>query len=305
MKRYERCILATCPIPWDKSYDFAENIFKSQIRHILRHGTKHVYIFGTAGEGYAVSDKQFSRVTEVFCDEMKAGSAEPMVGVISLSLQTVVERINLSYELGVRYFQISLPAWGACTFEEIERFFEETCGRFPNCSFLHYNNLRSKRMITPNEYAILANTFPNLIATKNGASSPVDIISLTTKAPQLQHFLTENNFAIANLLGLDVGFLISVASINWQTASSFYQACIEHKVQDINKYVIELGAIVNALFEIVGQQGHIDGAYDKMFSKIADPQFSLRLLPPYGYANDESFQKFVEYIKDNYSHWSD
>ena len=303
MKRYEQCILATCPVPWDENYNFAEDIFRDQLRHILKHGTKHIYIFGTAGEGYAVSDSQFRKITEVFTDEMNTGQAKPMVGIIALSLPTVIERIELSYDLGVRCFQLSLPAWGACNFDEIRRFFAETCGRFTDCSFLHYNGFRSKRLIIPDEYVLLADEFPNLVATKNGASSPVDIISLTQKVPQLQHFLTEFNFAIASLLGQDVGFLISVASTNWQTARLFYQSCIEHKVQDINEYVTELKDIHDVLFKSVGQQGHIDGAFDKQFSKIADNRFPLRLLPPYGYADDESFLKFARYIKDNYPRW--
>ena len=83
MKRYAQCILASCPVPWDEGYHFAEDIFRNHLRHILKHGTKHIYIFGTAGEGYAVSDRQFRQITEVFYDEMKANQAEPMVGIIS------------------------------------------------------------------------------------------------------------------------------------------------------------------------------------------------------------------------------
>ena len=119
MKRYEKCILATCPVPWDENYDFSEGIFRDQLRLISGNGTKHIYIFGTAGEGYAVTDSQFARITEVFSDE-------------------------------------------------IRRFFVEICGRFYDCSFLHYNNLRSKRTITPDEYALLVDEFPNLVATKKG-----------------------------------------------------------------------------------------------------------------------------------------
>lgn len=305
MKRYEKCILATCPVPWDEDYNFAENIFRDQLRHILKHGTKHIYIFGTSGEGYAVSDSQFSRITKVFSDEMRAHQAEPMVGVMSLSLATIIERIQTASDLGVRHFQLSLPAWGACNFDEIRRFFVETCGRFADCSFLHYNNLRSKRTITPDEYALLADEFPNLVATKNGATTPLAIISLTQKAPQLQHFLTEFNFAVANMLGLDAGFLISVACTGWKTAGAFYQTCIDREIDEINKYVIELKDIHGALMKCVGSQGHMDGAFDKHFSKMADNRFPLRLLPPYGYADDGSFAEFARYVKENHPHWID
>ncbi|HUX20377.1 MAG TPA: dihydrodipicolinate synthase family protein, partial [Spirochaetia bacterium] len=58
-QRYERCILATCCVPWDTEYRFDEPRFRSHLRRIIERGTDHIYIFGTAGEGHAVSDAQF------------------------------------------------------------------------------------------------------------------------------------------------------------------------------------------------------------------------------------------------------
>ncbi len=83
MKRYERCILATCPLPWDEKFNFLEEIFREYVSLIVNEGTKHVYIFGTAGEGHAVSDRQFYHIGEVFYDQMKKHGGKPMVGIIS------------------------------------------------------------------------------------------------------------------------------------------------------------------------------------------------------------------------------
>ena len=304
MKRYPRCILGTCCVPWDADYNFAEETFRREVRYLLKRGTRHLYIFGTAGEGYAVSEGQFDRITEVFCEEMRTAGAEPMVGVISLSLTTCLTRIERARQMGVRYFQVSVPAWAKCTFDEIRRFFAETCGRFGDCFFMHYNVARSKRLFTPDEYASLADEFPNFVATKNGSDSISQVVSLLNKAPQLQHFFTECGFATAGLLGLEAGLLISVASVNWETAKLFYQACMEHKNERISTYVSELIDIIKALVRIVGSQGHIDGAYDKMFSKMADGGFPLRLLPPYGYATDKAYQEFVEFVRNKYPHWA-
>ncbi len=120
MKRYPRCIMATCCIPWDKQHQFAEAIFRRGVRGMLEHGTKHLYVFGTAGEGYAVTESQFDHIVAAFADEMRQGRAEPMVGVINLSLATMQERIERSRKLGVKHFQISLPSWAALS--EVELF---------------------------------------------------------------------------------------------------------------------------------------------------------------------------------------
>jgi len=109
VKRYPACILCICVIPWDENHEFLESLFVDEVRRMLT-TTRHLYIFGTAGEGHAVSNRQFKQITRVFHDTMKAGGVEPMVGLISLSLPTILERIELAREIGVRHFQISLPS---------------------------------------------------------------------------------------------------------------------------------------------------------------------------------------------------
>src|SRR5262249_3270180 len=151
--------------------------------------------------------------TRVFLEETRGDEVQAMIGVISLSLPTIIERIARAREMGARRFQISLPSWGALNDAELDCFFRETCGRFPDCEFLHYNLMRTGRIITGVEYGRLAARHPNLVATKNSTTDEARLRSLLTDAPQLQHFITEAGFARAALIG-ECGFLISVASIN-------------------------------------------------------------------------------------------
>ena len=123
-KRYPACILATAVVPWTEDWRFDERLFRREVEMLLASGLQQLYIFGTAGEGYAVTDAQFLEIARVFVDAMRAGGAEPMVGVISLSLPTIVARIEAARELGVRQFQISLPSWGALNDDELVAFFD-------------------------------------------------------------------------------------------------------------------------------------------------------------------------------------
>src|SRR5690606_3617587 len=122
--------------------------------------------------------------------------------------------ISVAREIGFRSFQISLPSWGALTWEETRRFFRDICGRFPDCRFLHYNLLRTKRLVTPQEYAILAAENPNLVATKNSTPDMSRIRGLLDHAPQLTHFFTEAGYAYGALTG-KCGFLVSIASCHF------------------------------------------------------------------------------------------
>jgi dihydrodipicolinate synthase/N-acetylneuraminate lyase len=302
-KRHPSCILASCCVPWDEHARLAEDIFRCEIRNLLSHLTRDIYLFGTAGEGYAVTEKQFDQVVRVFREETDLPDVRGMVGIISLSLPTIIERIERARQMGIRLFQISLPAWGALSDGELKRFFRETCGRFPDCRFLHYNLMRTKRLVTAEEYALLANEHLNLVATKNSTDSTERIEALMTKAPQLQHFFTEIGFGYGSQFG-ECGFLISMASIHFAEAKRYFEAGKRRDFQNLVATQRELTDMVNDLVALGRGEAHMDGAYDKVFCKIHDPEFPLRLLPPYDSLSDETFQKIVAMIRNKYPRWS-
>ncbi len=301
-KRYRPCILATCCVPWSARFEFEEDIFRRSVRHQIASGIRDLYIFGTAGEGYAVTDLQFDQVTRVFLDETSGEGIQSMVGLISISLPTVIERIERARDMGARRFQISLPSWGALSDTEVTTFFRETCGRFPDCEFLHYNLMRTGRIITGAEYGCLSETYPNLVATKNSTADVARLTSLMNDAPQLQHFITEGGFPIAAMMG-ECGFLISFASTNFARASEFFDAGRAQDEASLAAISQNFPGLIAAFKEAVGATAHMDGAFDKMFCRVHDSEFPLRLLPPYEGVSDERFDRYVELMRMNHPNW--
>ena len=297
MKRYPSAIVATQVVPWDEHYEFEENRFRRGVRKHVEHLTRHVYIFGTAGEGYAVNEQQFDEISTVFFDEMQKCGGRAMLGVISLSQTTIVDRIARGREMGYREFQISLPSWGPLEDKEVDNFFDGTCGRFPDCQFLHYNNPRTKRALDADAYARLARRHPNLVAVKTGgASSDDELQELITKAPDLQFYPGKAGFA-----GIrdehECGLLISLGSANHANARRFFNA----RGEDLASLSRELDGIGEALFNSIDDGvKYVDGAYDKMLYKLHDPDFPLRLLPPYESTTDEMFENFRRNIPRNW-----
>lgn len=303
MARYPRGILATCVIPWDERGEFIEDLFRHQVREHCKHLTKLLYVFGTAGEGYAVSDKQFDRIVSVFHDEMTKQQAETMVGIISLSLPTFIERVARSREIGAKCFQVSLPSWGALNETEVFKFFGELCGKFPDCKFLHYNLPRTKRLVTGKEYGRLAKEFPNLVGSKNCTDSINRVEELLTFAPEMRHFPGETGFAYGSLIG-EPGLLISQAATNPAMAKKFFEAGVKKDVPLLMELQRELDAYGRDFVALVDNGAHIDGTYDKMLWKIADERFPLRLLPPYQHSTDEIFAKYKKLLKEKYPRWA-
>jgi dihydrodipicolinate synthase/N-acetylneuraminate lyase len=301
MKRYPCCLLSTCCVPWDEDHRFVEEEFRRQVELMLR-GTRYLYIFGTAGEGYAVTESQFDQIAGVFADAMREGGAEPMVGVISLSLPTIVERIARARDLGVRQFQISLPSWGPLTERELFEFFRRTCGRFRDCQFLHYNLPRTKRLVTAREYARLAEEHPNLVATKNSTEALDRIEELLLLAPQLQHFLNETGYAHGSLIA-ECGLLGSLVVLNWRHGQAFFDAGRRRDVDTLLPMLHELNALTRDMVDVVGGAAHMDGAFDKMFCRLHDRSFPLRLLPPYAGVSEDIFERFAALVREKYPRW--
>ena len=302
-KRYRCGILATCCLPWNEDFTFAEEIFRRQVRRLIAQGIRDLYIFGTAGEGYAVTDRQFDEITRVFLDETHIDGVQTMVGVISLSLGSVIERIQMARARGARRFQLTLPSWGALDDAELEVFFRETCGRFPDCEFLHYNLQRAQRLITPSEYGRLADRHPNLVATKNSTADVQRLTALLSEAPQLQHFITEIGFAVAAMRG-QCGLLISLASTNLANGRAYFRAGQEQNGPLLTEMQRELTRMLEDLMRVVGPTAHMDGAFDKCFCRLHDADFPLRLLPPYAAAGEDAAEQFKKLLFEAYPRWA-
>ena len=83
----------------------SESIFEASFNKISGIST---YI---AGDGYALTDRQFQLIVGLFWDEMQHPGLLPMVGVISLSMGQIYKRIRWAHLVGIRRFQISLFIW--------------------------------------------------------------------------------------------------------------------------------------------------------------------------------------------------
>jgi len=313
--RYPRVILASVGIPWTERGDVIEDLLRDEIRAHLDAGIHHLYIFGTAGEGYAVTEGQFDAIVALFLDEMRTSggsTAQPMVGVINQSTRTIIERIERAIDLGADTFQISLPNWGVLNDRELATFFQEVVGRFPEARFLHYNLQRAGRVLNPSDYARLAADHENLVGAKNGTSSVVMLHDLLTGAPMIRQFYTELGFPQGCQVGAP-GYLMSLTTMNMPLGQRFFEAGvmgdqetlfrIQAESLDIIEWLVASGGAEVGSAAFPGAKAHMDGAYEKLLAKVHDPRFPLRLLPPYQSTTDAAYEAFVATVRARLPHW--
>jgi len=297
IKRHPQGMLGPCDTPWNERYELDEPVFRRHVEGMLDAGFREVYVMGTAGEGYAMTDSQFQNVVDVFVDVTDRPGVTPQVGVISLSTGHIIERLGYVYDKGVRMLQISLPSWGPLSDSEMITFFKTVCGSFPDAKFLHYNIVRTKRVLNGDDYRRVVDEIPNLVATKNSTYDMGFIRDIMLKAPELQHFFLQHSFPYGCLHG-ECSLLSSFAGIFPDFTRRLFEAGRDGDVAelfDIQRRAIEVG---EGLFSGVRGQ-HIDGAYDKILTNIVDPKFSRRLLPPYESVPEEVAARAKAYYEQH------
>jgi dihydrodipicolinate synthase/N-acetylneuraminate lyase len=276
--RHPQRNLVACLLPWTPRFELDVDTFERHVQSCLDDGFTALYVMGTAGEGYAVDGAMYRQVVHAFARMTATPGVEPQVGVISLSMREVIRRVEVARDLGIRMFQISLPAWGAVDDEELVNYFTSVCGAFPDCRFLHYNLSRAGRVLSGGDYRRLADVVPNLVATKNSNDSYLRTTALVNDAPDLQHFLLETNFAMGCAAGA-CSLLCSFATLFPKTTHELFDAGLRGDFPAL----FRIGGLLQQatdLFAPLSRQ-MIDGGYDKTLAWLRDSRFPTRLLPPY------------------------
>ena len=302
MSRFPRTVLGTVCLPWAGNGSLDEALFRRTITNLVNGGLPDLYVFGTAGEGYAVTDTMFRRVALVFAETMReAGGSPPIVGLVSLSLPTMIERAEFCLANGISTFQFALPNWAATSDKEMQRVFAELCGGLPEAKFIHYNLMRSGRLVRPLEYADLAARHPNLVGTKYGGGDPFMISGLLRHAPMLRHFLTEQGYYLGAPLG-ECALLTSISSSNPGRAREYLGAGANGDAERFTQLYRELCGVLHALLDAAGSS-FIDGAYDKAIHRLTEPDFPLQLLPPYESLTETVFERYRNTLARDFPEW--
>ena len=301
MTRYPQAVMVSCELPWDEKENLIEEVFRKEIRLALAH-FHHVYIFGTCGEGYAVDTGRFRQVVQIFHEETRGRDVHPMVSVIGLSTANVVERVGIAHDIGFRTFQIALPCWGALGDAELLTYFQDVCGAFGDSQFLHYNLVRSKRVLGGMDYRRLIDAVGNLVATKSGGGGLPQAEGLMRHAPELQHFFGETEFAHGCLYG-ECSLLSSFGPLAPDMALEYFEAGRTRQIEKLFRLQQAFHDLANATFAGLPDEDHIDGCYDKMLVRMGGlEELPLRLLSPYHCFSEELYQECKSGVREKFPH---
>ncbi|MFN8622399.1 MAG: dihydrodipicolinate synthase family protein [Chloroflexota bacterium] len=300
MPRHPSTIMVSCVVPWTVDEEIDEPRFRAQVTAALEAGYRHVYIFGTAGEGYAVDTRRFREVAALFHDCTTAPDVHPMVGVIGLSTATVIERVAIAHELGFRRFQISLPRWDVLRDPEVGTFFREVCGAFPDSMFMHYNTGRVGRILGADDYRRFVEDVPNLVATKTMTSDLTVVSRVIAEVPELQHFLTEPMVGYGWLSG-ECSLLGTFGLLAPKRSWEMLRAAQEGRIADAVRIGAWFRRLSDEVFAPAMVDQRIDGTYDKAIVRLGPvPDFPLRMLSPYRWLGEAEVERCRAILRERF-----
>lgn len=272
--------LVSVPLPLDKTGTFLPDVFRKAIQKLLEEGCDGIYIFGTSGEGYAVSNEEFEIIVSVFADATSKFKGLKQVGCIGLSSEQVIHRCRIVLQHGLKSVQITLPFWKKLNDGELMKYFSEVCGSFPEMSFLLYNNPNNKRKLKGVELEAIHAKNPNLIGAKTGSGSWFDFYELITESPSISHFVTEAAFMFSKGIGAK-GLIPSSNYVFPQKSKAYFNAVMTNdlvRAQHLHKDIMRF--FYKTAMPLV-ERNYIDGAIDKAYAKIGGMDMPLHMKSPY------------------------
>jgi dihydrodipicolinate synthase/N-acetylneuraminate lyase len=301
--RFHQGILVSCQIPFDNNEMLLEHHFRREVQTAVSGGFRDMYVFGTAGEGHAVDNAQFRDIIQIFYEETLDEEVTPQVGLIDMSTRRIVEKLQVAYETGFRTFQISFPGWGVLNDTEMMTFFRDISGASPDSNFLHYNLPRAGRILKAPDYRRIADEVPNLVATKNTVLNIGETVELMRLVPEVQHFFAEAQFGIGCLYG-ECSLLSSWGLLFPSRTRELFE-------YGRNKQFAELFALTKKYMEVSGDllrtarqgEAHMDGAFDKLWTRLGGIEMPMRLLSPYQSFSEETFQACLRLLREKYPDW--
>ena len=108
--------------------------------------------------------------------------------------------------------------------DELLRFYAAIQEALPNTEFIHYNIMRSGRMLSGTDYQRVLDVAPNLAGSKHTGGDIGALSEIIQATPNLAHFVVDNQIVAGALFG-SPGFYSFIANLSPAFALQLWELC--------------------------------------------------------------------------------
>ena len=212
------------PTPWTEAGTVDEGIVTELVARYADAGLHGTYTTGTDGELHVMEFDELDQLVRAFSRAAEANAIPVQVGCGWLHTPGVIERGRLAQEYGINRIQITLPSWIPLNDDELLRFYGAIQEALPTAEFIHYNIMRSGRMLTGTDYQRILEVAPNLAGSKHTGGDIAALSEIIQATPNLAHFVVDNQIVAGALFG-SPGFFSFIANLSPAFALKLWGLC--------------------------------------------------------------------------------
>jgi 4-hydroxy-tetrahydrodipicolinate synthase len=276
-------IWAAITTPFNANGQFAEDIFRENLRRLHAAGVHGIYTTDSDGEFYALELDEFKRVITVFADETHRLGVPTQVGVTWCNTQGMVDRLQFAAAQGILGAHVGHPFFMPMTPESYRAFWQDIQQAVPaEFALIHYNTPRVHNYQRGPDYAELLQVIPNLIGSKHVGSDVPEFLTLMADAPQLSHFTGEHAMTPFMFLGAR-GIYSWFVNFNPRYILTWYEDIVQGRWEQARHRQTRIHAFIRAMKLLQGS-GNLHGIVGKATAAassflIESPQTRRPYLP--------------------------
>jgi dihydrodipicolinate synthase/N-acetylneuraminate lyase len=272
------------PIAEDESIDWRR--LEAEIDVLLSSRVDGIYSNGTAGEFYAQTEAEFDRIQQTLAERCEKAGMPFQAGASHPCAQTCLARARRAAQLRPSAIQVILPDWFPVTPVEAAAFLEKVAEASAPVPLVVYNPPHAKRVLSPQEWQMLAAAVPALVGVKVGGGD--DAWYAAMKATGLSVFVPGHELASGYARGA-AGSYSNVACLHpW--GAKRWNMQMETDLAGALEFETRIRNFIDRYVRPFRTQGGVSNqALDKLLAWIGNwADIGLRLRWPYRWIEESS-----------------
>ncbi|MCA9858233.1 MAG: dihydrodipicolinate synthase family protein [Thermomicrobiales bacterium] len=212
------------PTPWQADGSVDAGVVRELVQRYATAGLHGAYTTGTDGEVHVLEVDELKQLVPPFAETAASVGLPVQVGCGWAHTNGVIERGLVARESGAGILQVSLPSWIPLADDELDRFYGAISDALPEMLLVHYNIMRSGRMMNGADFARVRQIAPGLAGSKHTGGSISLLMDIIDATPDLAHFMVDADIVTGALFG-SPGYYSFIASTSPAFAMAMMEAC--------------------------------------------------------------------------------
>jgi dihydrodipicolinate synthase/N-acetylneuraminate lyase len=219
-----RGVWVAMPTPWQADGCVDAGVVRELVQRYAAAGLDGAYTTGTDGEVHVMEIDDLRQLVPPFAAAAAESGLPVQVGCGWSHTNGVIERGRVAREHGIGIIQVTLPSWIPLNDDEVIRFYGAIGDAIPELRLIHYNIMRSGRMMNGADFQRAHAVAPNLAGSKHTGGNISLVAEIIEATPGMAHFMVDSDIVAGALFG-SPGYYSFIANVSPSFALAMMNTC--------------------------------------------------------------------------------